>query len=109
MSSKLKLIAGAAALGAVSFALPALAQDETVLDLSTATGVSPATAEVFNTLLFLVMGFLVMWMAAGLRHARNGPGAAEERLDAGPQERRHLCHWRPDVLVHRLQPDVHRR
>lgn len=44
--------AGAIALGALSV-VPANAQ------------VSPETAYVFNTLLFLIGGFLVMWMAAG--------------------------------------------
>ncbi|QQM31418.1 ammonium transporter [Martelella lutilitoris] len=65
MSSKLKLFAGVTAVAAASFAFPALAQDETVIDLTTATGVSPATAEILNTMLFLIGGFLVMWMAAG--------------------------------------------
>lgn len=49
------LLAGMLGLGA---ALPSYAQDA-------ATGVSPEVAYIFNTLLFLIGGFLVMWMAAG--------------------------------------------
>ena len=54
--------AGAAlALGLMSVA--ALAQDAEVAEMSTAV---PADGQfVFNTLLFLIGGFLVMWMAAG--------------------------------------------
>ncbi|TPW32444.1 ammonium transporter [Martelella alba] len=65
MYSKLKLVAGASVIAAGSFALPAFAQDTTVIDLSTAAGVPGEVAWILNTLLFLVMGFLVMWMAAG--------------------------------------------
>ncbi len=54
--------AGAAiALGLMSVA--ALAQDAEVAEAS--TGVSADGQFVFNTLLFLIGGFLVMWMAAG--------------------------------------------
>lgn len=48
---------------AILIALPAVAQD------AAATGAAPAVsadvAYIFNTLLFLIGGFLVMWMAAG--------------------------------------------
>ncbi|MBD8877375.1 ammonium transporter [Roseibium polysiphoniae] len=55
-----KLVAkSAASLGALGLmAVPAMAQDA-------APAVSPETAYIFNTLLFLIGGFLVMWMAAG--------------------------------------------
>ncbi|WP_174802110.1 ammonium transporter [Martelella limonii] len=65
MSSKLKLFAGITALTAVSLAVPAFAQDAAVEVVEETAGMSAAATEVFNTLLFLVMGFLVMWMAAG--------------------------------------------
>ncbi|MBG6201590.1 Amt family ammonium transporter [Labrenzia sp. EL_13] len=44
-------------------ALPVLAQDATAAPETPA--VSPEVAYIFNTLLFLIGGFLVMWMAAG--------------------------------------------
>ena len=55
-----KLVAkGAASLGIIGLtAVPAFAQDA-------APAVSPEVAYIFNTLLFLIGGFLVMWMAAG--------------------------------------------
>ncbi|MBD1546840.1 ammonium transporter [Roseibium aggregatum] len=55
-----KLVAkSAASLGAFGLmAVPAFAQDA-------APAVSPETQYIFNTLLFLIGGFLVMWMAAG--------------------------------------------
>lgn len=52
-----KLLFAAAGLGFVSSAVPALAQD--------AEAVGGGTAYILNTLLFLIGGFLVMWMAAG--------------------------------------------
>ncbi|WP_420413175.1 ammonium transporter [Roseibium sp.] len=57
-----KLVAkGAASLALLSLsALPVLAQDA-----EAAPAVSPEVAYIFNTLLFLMGGFLVMWMAAG--------------------------------------------
>ncbi|PRX10677.1 UNVERIFIED_ORG: ammonium transporter [Martelella mediterranea] len=67
MSSKLKYIAGFAALAAASVAFPALAQEEAaeaVVEVAS-TGPAADTAVIFNTLLFLIGGFLVMWMAAG--------------------------------------------
>ncbi|MEZ5859909.1 MAG: ammonium transporter [Geminicoccaceae bacterium] len=52
------------------FSAPALAQDATqaaaeVVEAVAAVGVSPESAFIFNTLLFLMTGFLVMFMAAG--------------------------------------------
>ena len=41
-------------------AAPAFAQEA-----ATAPAVTPEVANIFNTLLFLIGGFLVMWMAAG--------------------------------------------
>ncbi|MBY8976395.1 ammonium transporter [Rhodobacteraceae bacterium NNCM2] len=56
MKNKLKIF-GLAALGALA-AAPALAQDAP-------TAVPTHSVYIFNTLLFLIGGFLVMWMAAG--------------------------------------------
>ncbi|WP_230279242.1 ammonium transporter [Croceicoccus sp. Ery15] len=55
---------GAAALAAAAIAIPAaaFAQEEAV---PAAEAVSGGTAYILNTLLFLIGGFLVMWMAAG--------------------------------------------
>ena len=55
------IFTGAAAIGAGSLlaAQPALAQD------AAATQASVDVQNIFNTLLFLIGGFLVMWMAAG--------------------------------------------
>ncbi|MGF1554462.1 MAG: ammonium transporter [Paracoccaceae bacterium] len=57
---------GALALTFAALALPALAQDQGA-DAAAATGgsVPEHSVFVFNTLLFLIGGFLVMWMAAG--------------------------------------------
>ena len=58
-----------AGLATAALALPAFAQDATVVVPATPTANAPAvsaeTAFVFNTLLFLIGGFLVMFMAAG--------------------------------------------
>ncbi len=58
-----------AALAVASLAAidPALAQEEAAAEAAevAANGVPPEVKFVFNTLLFLVGGFLVMWMAAG--------------------------------------------
>jgi Amt family ammonium transporter len=61
-----KLVAkGAASLALLSLtALPVLAQD-TEAAAAAPAAVSPEVAYIFNTLLFLIGGFLVMWMAAG--------------------------------------------
>ena len=60
-----KLVAkGATSLALLGLsALPVLAQDATAAPEIPA--VSPEVAYIFNTLLFLIGGFLVMWMAAG--------------------------------------------
>ena len=57
-----KYMMGAALLSAASFMLvePALAQNA-----AKTPPVTPEVANIFNTLLFLIGGFLVMWMAAG--------------------------------------------
>ena len=57
MKNILKL--GVPALAALTLAEPALAQE------AAPDAVSGGTAYIFNTLLFLIGGFLVMWMAAG--------------------------------------------
>jgi len=55
------LAIGAASSAALAMAaLPAVAQDA-----AAAPAVSPEVQYIFNTLLFLIGGFLVMWMAAG--------------------------------------------
>ncbi|MBV1918852.1 MAG: ammonium transporter [Sphingomonadaceae bacterium] len=53
---------GTAALAALAIAEPALAQEA---EAAAAEVVSGGTAYILNTLLFLIGGFLVMWMAAG--------------------------------------------
>ena len=70
MTNLLKL-SGWATLGTAAFAsLPAWAQDATVAAAETVAEVAEVAAVVnnafiFNTLLFLIGGFLVFWMAAG--------------------------------------------
>jgi Amt family ammonium transporter len=63
MSLKSSLLAGLTAAGALAaFALPAVAQEAAAApEFATAA----ETAFIFNTLLFLIGGFLVMFMAAG--------------------------------------------
>jgi ammonium transporter, Amt family len=60
------LIAATGVLG-LALAAPAAAQEaaEAAAGAVAAVGVSPETRFVFNTLSFLMCGFLVMWMAAG--------------------------------------------
>jgi Amt family ammonium transporter len=62
-----KLVAkGATSLALLSLtALPVLAQDTEAAAAAAPVAVSPEVAYIFNTLLFLIGGFLVMWMAAG--------------------------------------------
>jgi len=60
-------LAAAAGLALTCAATPVLAQDATA-----AAGVSPETKFVFNSVLFLVGGFLVMWMAAGFAMLESG-------------------------------------
>ena len=60
-----KMIPGLVA-ALVLTALPAIAQDAAATpDPAAAPAVSADVAYIFNTLLFLIGGFLVMWMAAG--------------------------------------------
>ncbi|MEL6436101.1 MAG: ammonium transporter, partial [Pseudomonadota bacterium] len=61
MSKKFTLMSVLGAAAAL-IAAPAFAQDATA---AAADAVSGGTAYIFNTLLFLIGGFLVMWMAAG--------------------------------------------
>ncbi len=61
--NKMILAMGAAGIAALTSA-PAFAQ-EAAEAVPAAEVVSPGTAYIFNTLLFLLGGFLVMWMAAG--------------------------------------------
>ncbi len=58
-----KYVMGSAAMSvaAITLAEPALAQDAA----ANAPAVTPEVANILNTLLFLIGGFLVMWMAAG--------------------------------------------
>ena len=59
---------GAMAVAALALAEPALAQQGSAEGLEAVVApdtVSPGTAYILNTLLFLIGGFLVMWMAAG--------------------------------------------
>ncbi|WP_349358525.1 ammonium transporter [Stappia sp.] len=58
MKNRLQIL-GVASLALVAGSLPALAQDTPEYALAS------HTAYIFNTLLFLLGGFLVMWMAAG--------------------------------------------
>ena len=60
--------AGVAGFATILFAGPALAQDAA----EPAYAAAADTAFIFNTLLFLVMGFLVMWMAAGFAMLESG-------------------------------------
>ncbi len=65
MSNYLKFT-GAAALALCAAAWPALAQETTeAVDLAAIAEASEHTVWILNTFLFLVAGFLVMWMAAG--------------------------------------------
>ena len=66
MTTKKHLIRGALTLVSVAaLSLPALAQDAAPEAAAAPAAVSPEVAYIFNTLLFLIGGFLVMWMAAG--------------------------------------------
>jgi Amt family ammonium transporter len=57
---KMSKLAGVASIASLTLVLPALGQDA-----APAEAADPAYISIFNTLLFLVGGFLVMWMAAG--------------------------------------------
>ena len=54
-------LAAVCTLAVLMFASPAFAQEAA----SKAPAVTPEVANIFNTMLFLIGGFLVMWMAAG--------------------------------------------
>ncbi|MCA1300762.1 ammonium transporter [Stappia indica] len=56
---------GLAALALLAAAGPALAQDAATTAPAPQYALASETAYIFNTLLFLIGGFLVMWMAAG--------------------------------------------
>jgi len=59
---KLMKLAGVAGISSLALILPALGQDA---EAAPEFALAADTAYIFNTLLFLVGGFLVMWMAAG--------------------------------------------
>jgi len=66
MSHKSPLRLGLLAAGALAaFAVPALAQEATEAAAAPEFATAAETAFIFNTLLFLIGGFLVMFMAAG--------------------------------------------
>ncbi|MGE0584973.1 MAG: ammonium transporter [Flavobacteriaceae bacterium] len=65
MAKRLMTLTGGIALAATLPAGLALAQDAAAAAAEPAAAVSADTAYIFNTLLFLLGGFLVMWMAAG--------------------------------------------
>lgn len=66
---KYKLIMAGTLLG-LTLATPAMAQDASLADQIAANAANDAF--VFNTLLFLIGGFLVMWMAAGFAMLESG-------------------------------------
>ncbi len=80
--SRLGLAAGAVGIGLVAYLEPALAQETTgaateaaaeAAKPADAAGKVPAESKfVFNTMLFLIAGFLVMWMAAGFAMLESG-------------------------------------
>lgn len=59
---KMSKLAGAATIASLALILPALGQDA---EAAPEYALAADTAYIFNTLLFLIGGFLVMWMAAG--------------------------------------------
>lgn len=58
-------LAGLAGMSLLAMAAPAFAQEIEEVAEEAFTLTAPETAYIFNTLLFLIGGFLVMWMAAG--------------------------------------------
>lgn len=65
-------LAGVAGLAMLAMTAPAFAQEvEEVAEEAFALS-APETAYIFNTLLFLIGGFLVMWMAAGFTMLESG-------------------------------------
>ena len=81
--------AAAATLALVVLATAAVAQDAAAPEAAEAVEYALAgdTAFVFNTLLFLIGGFLVMWMAAGFAMLEAGMVRSKRRLHAVPQNR----------------------
>ncbi len=62
---KMSKLAGAATLGSLALMLPAFGQDAAPAEEAVVFASAVDVAYIFNTLLFLIGGFLVMWMAAG--------------------------------------------
>ncbi len=69
---------------------------------------TPEYAMIFNTLLFLIGGFLVMWMAAGFAMLEMGLVRSKNVSMQGLKKHRPLFHRRHHVLAHWLQFDVYR-
>ncbi|MCP1199226.1 ammonium transporter [Notoacmeibacter sp. MSK16QG-6] len=74
MNRKLLATAALTGLAGLAYLEPAFAQEAAeataeaapaAAEAASDSGVTPQTAYIFNTLLFLIGGFLVMWMAAG--------------------------------------------
>lgn len=66
MSTTKHLIRGALTVaGLTALTASGLAQDTAAPEAAASVPVTPEVAYIFNTLLFLIGGFLVMWMAAG--------------------------------------------
>ncbi len=100
--------ASAVTLAALSGIAPALAQD-TEAAAAAAPAVTPAVAYILNTLLFLIGGFLVMWMAAGFAMLEAGLVRSK---NVSMQCLKNVALYSVAGLlfwVTRLQPDVHRR
>ena len=114
MSHKSTLRLGLMAAGALAaFAVPAFAQEAT--EAATEAAAAPEfasaaeTAFIFNTLLFLMGGFLVMWMAAGFAMLEAGLVRSK---NVSMQCLKNIALYSiagPDVLGHRLFADVHQR
>jgi ammonium transporter, Amt family len=65
MKTRIPNCAAAASIAVLVMAAPAFGQDTGAAVAEAAPAVNAETAYIFNTLLFLIGGFLVMWMAAG--------------------------------------------
>ena len=88
-----------AALGLVGTTGGAFAQD-------VAVAVPTDSVFILNSLLFLIGGFLVFWMAAGFAMLRGGIGAFQKRDHAVDQEHGALFLGRGLLLLDRIQLDV---
>ncbi len=96
-------LAGMAGLAVLAMTAPAFAQEveEEVFTLS-----GPETAYIFNTLLFLIGGFLVMWMAAGFTMLEAGLVRSKNvAMQCTKNIALFSIAWH-HVLPHRLQPHV---